>query len=155
MREELRTPLMTCDEAGLADLALPEGASLDDLDVREAVDLQRVAFHQAPLGPGDDLGEGRVVLARVGGEPAAAATWTAVIDGVAEVVGVATAESFRNRGLAAVVTAAAARAAFAAGASLCVLSPGSETAQRVYERAGFRGAARMLHWSDAGLSEGA
>src|SRR5919204_512336 len=42
----------------------------------------------------------------------------------------------------------AACAAFAAGARLCVLSPGGETAQRVYARAGFRRAATMLYWSD-------
>ena len=48
------------------------------------------------------------------------------------------------------MTAAAARAAFAAGARLFVLSPGGGEAQRVYARAGFRGAATMLHWSDPG-----
>jgi predicted GNAT family acetyltransferase len=88
------------------------------------------------------------VLARAGGEPIAAATWTAVIDGCSEVAGVATAEPWRRRGLAGVVTAAAAHAAFAAGAERCVLSPGDDTAQRVYEHAGFRRAATMLHWSD-------
>jgi hypothetical protein len=29
-----------------------------------------------------------------------------------------------------------------------VLSPGDETAMRVYERAGFSRVATMLHWSD-------
>jgi predicted GNAT family acetyltransferase len=64
------------------------------------------------------------------------------------VAGVATAAAWRRRGLAGVVTAAAARAAFAAGARRCVLSPGGAEAQRVYARAGFRGTATMLHWSD-------
>ena len=67
---------------------------------------------------------------------------------MSEIVGVATAESWRGRGLAGTVTAAAARAAFSAGASLCILSPGGEIAQRVYARAGFRRAATMLHWSE-------
>ena len=71
-----------------------------------------------------------------------------MLDGASEVAGVATAEAFRRRGLAGLVTAAAARAAFACGARLCVLSPGTGEAQRVYARAGFRGAATMLHWSD-------
>ncbi len=62
--------------------------------------------------------------------------------------GVATAEPFRRRGLAGVVTAAAARAAADAGARLLVLSPGDDGAQRVYARAGFRGVATVLHWSD-------
>jgi predicted GNAT family acetyltransferase len=64
------------------------------------------------------------------------------------VAGVATVERWRRRGLAGAVTAAAAREAFAAGAELCVISPGGEEAQRVYERAGFRRMATMLHWSD-------
>ena len=80
--------------------------------------------------------------------PVAAATWTAVVDGTSEVAGVATAEAWRRRGLAGVVTAAAARQAFAAGARLCVLSPGHEAAERVYARAGFRPGATILHWSD-------
>ena len=70
-------------------------------------------------------------------------------DGVSEIVGVATAEAWRRRGLAGAVTAAAARGAFAAGAELCLLTPGDEGALRVYARAGFRRVARMLHWSDA------
>jgi predicted GNAT family acetyltransferase len=88
------------------------------------------------------------VLARVGGTPASAATWTAIVDATSEVAGVATAEPFRRRGLAGAVTAVAAREAFAAGATLCVISPGGDDAQRVYARAGFRRAATMLHWSD-------
>jgi predicted GNAT family acetyltransferase len=112
-----------------------------------------VAFGQPPLGPEEQprdqrrLGGGSVI-ARSGSAPAAAGTWTAVIDGVSEVVGIATAEEWRRRGLAGVVTSAAARDAFAAGASLRVISPGGEEAQRVYERAGFRRIATMLHWSD-------
>jgi hypothetical protein len=49
----------------------------------------------------------------------------------------------------AVAPAAAAAGAFAAGADVCVLSPGDEVAQRVYARAGFTRVATMLHWSDS------
>jgi predicted GNAT family acetyltransferase len=76
------------------------------------------------------------------------AQWTPVIDSCSEIVGVATAEAWRRRGLAGLVTAAATRAAFEAGAETCVLSPGDETALRVYARAGFRRVATMLHYSD-------
>jgi hypothetical protein len=160
MVEELRTPLMACAPADLAD----PNAGLDDLsvapvgdgDLRATSDLQRVAFGLDPL-PADEPpasfarpSGGGAVLARAGGTPAAVAVWTRVIDGCSEVAGVATAERWRRRGLAGVVTAAAARAAFVAGARQCVLSPGDDTAQRVYARAGFRAAATMLHWSDPG-----
>lgn len=157
MAEELRTPLMACTAAEL----VATEAAVDGLvvgaagvgDLRAVARVQRAAFGVAPLAadepPSDPrVGGGGAVLARVAGEPVAAATWTAVIDGCSEVGGVATAEPWRGRGLAGVVTAAAARAAFAAGAARCVLSPGDDRAQRVYARAGFRRAATMLHWSD-------
>lgn len=156
MTEELRTPLMACrpDElveprADVHDLTV-EPVGTDDL--RDCSNLQRAAFGQPPLGETEPAtpGSGGAVLARSGGTPVSAASWTAVIDGISEVAGVATAEAWRRRGLAGVVTAAAARAAVVAGASFCVLSPGNDTAQRVYARAGFRRVATMLHWSDPG-----
>jgi GNAT superfamily N-acetyltransferase len=157
MQEELSTPLMTCEPEDLVAPPMPAAdVAKKDLtpgDVRAAVDVQRVAFGQPRLDPAEDPGDQRVVLVRVDGEPAAAATWTPVIDGASEIAGVATAAPYRNRGLAGVVTAAATQAAFDAGATLAVLSPGGETAQRVYARAGFRRVATMLHWSDAPPTE--
>jgi ribosomal protein S18 acetylase RimI-like enzyme len=157
MAEELRTPLMACTEADLAALGADVPgltvAPVGDADLRDSGNVQRVAFAVAPLAADEPPSDprragGGSVLARVDGEPVAAATWTAVVDGTSEVAGVATAERWRRRGLAGAVTAAAAREAFAAGARLCVLSPGGDEAQRVYARAGFRRAATMLHWSD-------
>ena len=103
-----------------------------------------------PLAEGESLSppRGGGVLARIGGEAVSAGQWTPVVDGSSEIVGIATAEPWRSRGLAGLVTAAASRAAFEAGASTCVLSPGNETAQRVYARAGFHRIATMLHYSD-------
>jgi ribosomal protein S18 acetylase RimI-like enzyme len=157
MAEELRTPLMACTADELASAAAAvDGllvAAVGDGDLRDLARLQRAAFGVEPL-PADEApadprrNGGGAVLARVGAEPVAAAGWTAVVDGCSEVAGVATVERWRRRGLAGVVTAAAARAAFAAGARRCVLSPGDERAQRVYARAGFRRVATMLHWSD-------
>jgi GNAT superfamily N-acetyltransferase len=157
MVQELRTPLMACTPDGLVEAtAAVDGLTVADVgddDVRASAGVQRAAFGQPPLAADEAADDqrrrgGGAVLARVNGTPAAAATWTAVVDGVSEVAGVATAEPWRRRGLAGVVTAAAARAAFTAGARLCVLSPGHDEAQRVYARAGFRGAATILHWSD-------
>jgi hypothetical protein len=159
MVEELRTPLMACTADELAEAAADlEGlsvAAVREADLRVTSDLQRVAFGMEPLPAGAPPSSfarprgGGAVLARAGdGTPVAVAVWTRVIDGCSEVAGVATAAAWRRRGLAGVVTAEAARAAFVAGARLCVLSPGDDTAQRVYARAGFRRAATMLHWSD-------
>jgi predicted GNAT family acetyltransferase len=157
MREELRTPLMACaqsslriPEAEVADLVV---AAVADADVRECATVQRVAFGGEAPAPDEAVRDprptgGGAILARAGGEPVSAASWTPIVDGFTEIVGVATSEAWRGRGLAGAVTAAAAAAAFGAGADLCVLSPGDEVAQRVYARAGFGRVATMLHWSD-------
>jgi ribosomal protein S18 acetylase RimI-like enzyme len=157
MREELRTPLMACAPGDLqaadADVGDLEITPVGDTEVRDCANLQRVAFGADSVSADEPVRDprptgGGAVLARAGGEAVSAASWTRIIDGLTEIVGVATAEPWRRRGLAGAVTAAAAAAAFAAGAELCVLSPGDDTAQRVYARAGFRRVATMLHWSD-------
>jgi ribosomal protein S18 acetylase RimI-like enzyme len=157
MREELRTPLMACTpgelraaEAGVADVRV---ARVGDDDVRDCANLQRVAFGGEPAGIEEEIRDprptgGGAVLARSGGEPLSAASWTRIVDGYTEIVGVATSEPWRRRGLAGAVTAAAAAGAFADGADVCILSPGDEVAQRVYTRAGFTRVATILHWSD-------
>lgn len=152
MRQELRTPMMSLTED---ELVSPDvEATVEQVgpaNLREMVNIQRVAFGGRPLAEADEPRSptGGAVLARVGAEAVSAASWTPVLDGCSEIVGVATAEAWRNRGLAGLVTAAASLAAFQAGASTCLLSPGDETALRVYARAGFRGVATMLHYSDA------
>ena len=153
--EELRTPLMACAHGDLrtADADVPGLAVgiVDDPDgLRAGANLQRIAFGSEPLAEDEQprRPSGGLVLAHSGSIPVAAAAWTAVVDGISEIVGVATAEAWRRRGLGGAVTSAAARGAFAAGASVCILSPGDEGALRVYGRAGFRRVATMLHWSD-------
>jgi ribosomal protein S18 acetylase RimI-like enzyme len=157
MREELRTPLLACAPEQLVHATVDVRglviAPVGNADVRDCANLQRVAFGGASVPDGEEIRDprpsgGGAILARAAGEPVSAASWTRVVDGFTEIVGVATAEQWRGRGLAGAVTAAAAAAAFAAGADVCVLSPGDELAQRVYTRAGFGRAATMLHWSD-------
>ena len=109
--------------------SLSGGLPIADGDVRETLNLQRAAFGEAPMADDEEPRDprrrgGGAVIARSNGEAVAAASWTPVRDEASEIVGVATAEAWRRRGLAGAVTAAAAREAFAAGASLCVLSPG-------------------------------
>jgi ribosomal protein S18 acetylase RimI-like enzyme len=148
MQQELATPLMACARDALrspdVDVEIAPASAADALDVRN---LQLVAFGQPPVESISATPD-RMLVGRVGGVIATAGSWSEVIGGVSEVVGIATAEPYRRRGLAGALTAAAAKAAFDEGAELCVLSPGDETAMRVYERAGFSRVATMLHWSD-------
>jgi len=81
------------------------------------------------------------------GQPAAVASYTAPLDGVIELVGVATVESLRRRGIAAAMSHAAVAQAFAQGASLACLTAADERAGHVYERVGFRPVATMLAYS--------
>jgi predicted GNAT family acetyltransferase len=93
---------------------------------------------------------GRAVAALVDGEVVGGASWTRVLDDMTEVAGIGVREPFRRRGIAGALTAAATRQGLAEGARLAVLSPGHEGAARVYERAGFADASRIIHMRAGG-----
>jgi GNAT superfamily N-acetyltransferase len=107
---------------------------------------QMAAFDEPP--PTDERIErwdGRSVAALVDGEVVGGASWTLVLDGMTEVAGIGVLEAYRRRGIAGALTAGATLQGFAEGASLAVLVPGHEGAARVYERAGYADASRMIH----------
>jgi GNAT superfamily N-acetyltransferase len=148
---EARLRLMTCRPAELmacdarVDLVRVEPAS--EL-VRPMLTVRHGAFGEP--APSDDEVEGwdgRAVAAVSGGSVLGAAGWTAVIDGMSEIVGVGVAENARGQGVGAALTAAATRCAFAEGASLALLTPGDDNTARVYERAGFKDTTTMIHLS--------
>ncbi len=89
------------------------------------------------------LGEGRALLARLDGHVVATGMFTHPLAGLSEVVGVATLEAFRRRGIGAAVTHAAAAAAFARGASAVLLSAADARAARMYARLGFNDAGAL------------
>jgi len=148
-----RFPVLTLDTA---ELIIPKDVERATVLVsktkQDANHAQRVAStaFESELGdevdaPGDPAGGGSV-LARIGDRAVATAFWTAVEDGVTEIAGVATLPWFRNRGLGAVVTAAAVVAARdLAGASLAWMTPGHDSADRIYRRAGFAPTATAVH----------
>ena len=107
---------------------------------------QMAAFGEPP--PSDEQiarWDGRSVAALVDGEVVGGASWTLVLDGMTEVAGIGVLDRFRRRGIAGALTSAATREGFAEGASMAVLVPGHEGAARVYERAGYADASRMIH----------
>ncbi len=157
---ELRAPLMTCSAAAIAELSavprleiVPAGH-----DVRAYVTIGRRGF-----GSGDEpeatdeqveawrarrRPEGLSLLGLLDGEPVAVGAATPPLDGLSEVAGIAVLEHARGRGIGAAMTAAAAGAGVAHGAELAFLSPGSDGAQSVYERVGFRPAETSLYYAD-------
>jgi GNAT superfamily N-acetyltransferase len=110
------------------------------------VGAQMEAFGEPPPTPERIAAwNGRAVAAIVDGEVVGGASWTRVLDGMTEVAGIGVREPFRRRGIAAALTSEATRQGFLEGARLAVLVPGHEGAARVYERAGFADASRMIH----------
>ena len=108
--------------------------------------VQNAAFGDPPPTPeAIARWRGNAVVALVDGEVVGAAQFSAVVDGLTEIGGVAVAPEHRRRGLGAALTSAATRAAYDRGAELAVLTPGDDDPRRVYERVGFRAAATMVH----------
>jgi GNAT superfamily N-acetyltransferase len=147
--QEGRLRVMTCtpDALTFVDAAvelrrIERGSPL----VREMLTVTAAAFGD---GPPDDQEVARwdrnTVIAVRDDEVLGSASWTAVIDGISEIAGVGVAEHARRQGIGAALSVAATRCAFEDGASLAILTPGSEESTRVYERAGFRPLTTMLH----------
>jgi predicted GNAT family acetyltransferase len=118
--------------------------------------VQHAAFGDEPPGAPEvarlreSLAAGALlVLARdaASGAPVGAAQYTPPQDGATELVGIAVAEPYRKRGIAGVLTARLTREAFDRGLTTVFLSPGHESAGRVYARAGYRAAATIVHIS--------
>ena len=106
---------------------------------------QMAAFEEPP--PSDERiasWDGRAVAALIDGQVVGGASWTLVLDGMTEVAGIGVLEDFRRRGIAGALTAAATVEGFKEGASMALLVPGHEGAARVYERAGYTNASRMI-----------
>jgi GNAT superfamily N-acetyltransferase len=155
--EQLRTTVMVCGPGeertpptgpGLTLEELGPGA--DDADLRALLQLQADAFGDVLSPARIDmarrwLGRWTTVLARMDGEPAGAGMSLDVHDATTELVGIATAERFRRRGVAAAVTAELTRRVRERGADRVFLTPGDPDAGRVYQRAGFRDADVMVH----------
>jgi ribosomal protein S18 acetylase RimI-like enzyme len=161
---EESTVLLTCTPAtwrpappvpGLEIVTLAPDSPAEDLLARIAVQRQ---------GFGDDTGQPPTLadaehlrarlaqtgafLARLEGAPVAAAGFTAPLDGFTELVGIATLEEQRRRGIATALTAHTVRVAFDRGVEVAFLTAADARAGRVYERVGFRPFATALAYYD-------
>ncbi len=156
---ELRAPLMTCAAQEL--VPPPEVAGLLVVpasgDWRAYLTVGRRAFGDEPEVSEKDVEEraarndgGSALLGLLDGEPVAVGAATPPLDGLSEVAGIGVLERARRRGIGGAMTVAAGQDAAARGAELLFLAPGSDDAQSVYERVGFRpGAETALYYADA------
>ena len=163
---EAEARLMVCTRERFTPVATPEGLSFSVLssgssreEARTYCNTSRHAF--APGEPYEaseedasktleELREGRAVVGYVEGQSAVVGTFTPPWEGIAELVGVATIERFRKRGLGTAVTSLVAQESFARGVDVLFLSTITEEAGRIYERVGFQFLTRMLFMSVPG-----
>lgn len=155
---------LACAPGGLVGAPPPPGVTLepvlraaDGALVREFLDLGISVFaDEEPAEPWEPTGDADVAVFREAGaegviarDPQGGAigraAWIRPQLGVAEIVGVGVVPEHRRRGIAGAMTAAASAAAFAAGADLAFLTPGSDGAARVYARAGFTPSVQCVH----------
>ena len=155
---ELRAPLMTCPVSAIEPSESPglEIVPASD-DLRGYLTVGRRAFGAGDEAEASDAevearrerrDVGTALIGLVDGEPVAVAAATPPLDGLSEVAGIGVLERARRRGIGGAMTAAAARDAAARGAELVLLAPGSDDAQSVYERVGFRPAEISLYYAD-------
>ncbi len=160
--EEARQAFMVCEAAnfkpidpppGLVIRALPPDAPVEAL--RGFIAVQRQGFGEDDTAMADvaeaermraqlDNGDNLSMVAWLGSEPAGAAGCTAILDGLSELVGVATPPRYRRRGIATALSAAAVGVQIAVGAEAVILTAQDAAAGRIYERIGFRPFGTML-----------
>ena len=156
-------PLMTCHPGEARPIEAPPdfvvALAESDRDHAESMVVAGDAYGEPGPPPGDasvaarqrmTAAGGAVVLARHrdSGEPAGSGLFPVPQAGVSELAAVGTRAAFRNRGVAAGVTARLIQAAFDLGLELLWLTPGDARAERIYARASFAfDAGQMVHIS--------
>ena len=160
---ENRAQLMVCPRGSERVAPAVAGLDVEALDARTSLeklalflDVQRRAFRLPSPRPAtreearslcDSLGNGFALMGRIGGRPVATAMIQPGEDGLAELVGVATLEEFRRRGIGGALSFEAVLRAFGSSLSLVFLSAADAGAGRVYEAAGFSAAGHSLFYT--------
>ncbi|WP_326567037.1 GNAT family N-acetyltransferase [Amycolatopsis rhabdoformis] len=155
---ERRVPLMTCTPADFVDHPAPAGILLrapkSDADLRSLRSAQNVAFGESPAVSDEELASTRSF-----GDRAVRAEDTAtgavigggfaldIVDGAAEIAGIAVAEAYRHRGIASAITAHLTRLVHSREAPTAFLTPGDLGIATVYRRVGYRPAGECVHLS--------
>jgi len=155
-QEEARQSFMVCEAKDFRPVNSPPGVEVRLLttgspvvEIQGLITAQRQGFANDDTATASEAEAERLrpqlgafgrcdVVAWRGEEPVGAAGCTAPLDGLSELVGVATPPRFRRRGLGTAVAAAAVAAQLVAGAEAVILTAEDDAAGRIYERIGFR-----------------
>jgi len=149
---EKRYPILTCLTGEVRELpGIDVAEARTEADIVAAAEALSEAYgddapYPDPLFRLIDQG-GMLAIVRDGETVVGAGMATPQHEGVTEIAGIGVRDRFRRRGVAGAVTSFLTRMAFARGATLAWLTPGSDGAERVYERAGFSRASEQLHIS--------
>ncbi len=130
--------------SGLTFVTLSQQSSIEE--ICEGLDANALGFdpHAQPATVQDaeafrqSLVSSQAFTARLNGQPVGAGMFTDIYEGITELTGIATLNSFRRQGIATGLTAFMTQAAFNQGAVLVFLTAANEQSGRVYERIGFR-----------------
>lgn len=163
LTEEYRTDFMICTESDFIQPISIDGFLISTVNscstiqqLKEFKLVQELSFNKNATLRLESVDE-RNVLERIGSGSGftgylnnisvCASQYTAILDGITELVGIATLPDFRCRGLGAAISAAATQFAFSKGANIVCLSAADERAGSVYTNIGFRKIATMLAYS--------
>jgi GNAT superfamily N-acetyltransferase len=150
---ESENPLLVCTPEHWNAVAGPAGLEIRRLHPESPDEDLAASINTVHRGFGDEgrdatperiddlrrrIGRGGAYhLGLLEGLPVAVGAYTAPLDGLTELVGIATLPGYRRRGIAAAITAALVREAFAEGVHTAFLTAADDDASRVYQRAGF------------------
>jgi ribosomal protein S18 acetylase RimI-like enzyme len=142
---------------------IPLSANSSTQDVADFITTQRTGFGETDRPVSSDPAELRQelermlrgwqgFLGRIDGQPVGVSAYGLPIDGIGEIAGIATLPAFRRRGIAARLTAEAARHAFSHQVEMLCLTAADAAAGRVYEHVGFKPFSTMLAYLDSSPS---
>jgi ribosomal protein S18 acetylase RimI-like enzyme len=94
------------------------------------------------------LAEEGAFLARMEGVPVGAMMYTEPLDGLTELAGGTTLETYRRRGIGVAMAVAATATAFERGVEVTLLTAAGEYASHVFQRAGFKRYATALAYCE-------
>jgi ribosomal protein S18 acetylase RimI-like enzyme len=161
---EGRSPLLVCTPEtlrqgppipGLTITMLTPDSSAEDLLACLTVQQQgfgEIAGDPPTLADVDDLreilAEEGAFLARMEGVPVGAMMYTEPLDGLTELAGGTTLETYRRRGIGVAMAVAATATAFERGVEVTLLTAAGEYASHVFQRAGFKRYATALAYCE-------
>ncbi len=163
-REVEREPLLICTPEMLRPASNAPELTVATLtresplrDIQQELDINERGFDPGFSGSAtaeqaerfrSTLDSARAFTAHLNGKAVAAGMFHTPLDGVTQLSGIATLAAFRRRGIAAALTTFMTQTAFDAGVDLVYLAAANETAQRVYERIGYRQAGMLIRYDD-------